>query len=183
MAVTLTSTGITFSDGTSQSQRKGLVVGPAFTTTGQQYVTFTNIPTNAQKITVNVDVGNSSSGPPYVTMIVRSVGNTSTFSNDVNNLVYAVSGTTTGTRNFGSILGTTTNYISFSTSTKIIIELISRNPASMPYYHMEVYSLYNYGLLGSGTIYNTTVGGIDTVILGYNGSYTWTNPKIGITWE
>lgn len=181
MATTLTSSGITFSDGTQQTKRQGLIEGTPFTTNGAYTCTFSNIPTNHQKIVIDVEVGDSNGGPVYTTFSAKSSGGTSTFINDANAVTVASSGGT-GTYTYGSILGSYTNYLSFSNTTRFILEFISQNPGSMPYYYAEIYS-GNMRMIAAGTIYNTANPRIDTLSLGFSGGYTFANPKIGITWQ
>jgi hypothetical protein len=180
MAVTLTSSGIRFPDNSEQTVPKGFTIGTPFTTNGQSTVTFTGIPTYAQKIVVNIDVGNSSGGPVGTTLSFKSNNDTSFYS--INSVAVAkASPGGSGTFHYGPF-GGFANYLSLSTSSRLILEYISAAPGGIPHYYVELYSGTNH-LMCVGSLYNTSNTRIDTIRIGYTSGYTWLNPKIGITWE
>lgn len=181
MAVTLTGTGIQYSDSSTQTQRQGLLEGTSFTTGSVATCTFSGIPTNHQKIIVDVEQAPSNSGPTYTTILYKSQNGTSTFSNNANIMVKGSSGS--GTYTYGNPNGQLLNYGSISYVTRIILEYISINPGTIPYYHVELYSPYNNVLLGAGTLYNSSSGKIDTISIGYSGGYVFSSPRVAISWE
>lgn len=183
MAVTLTSTGIQFPDGTVLTNPQGLTEGTPFTTNGVATATFSSIPSNHQKIILDIEYAPPNSGPVYTTLNFKSQGGTSTFSSNIFCTIKATGGGS-GTNTYGgTIIGQSYNYLSYSQITRMILEYVSVNPGTMPYYHLEVYNPYSYYMIGTGSLYNTASGKIDTISLAYSGGYVFSSPKIAISWE